>query len=83
MAHHKSAIKRIKTNLKAQERNRHYKSMLKSALKAVFTTTEKEAVIEKSKTAVSLLDKLAYKKIIHKNQAAHKKSKIARYVNSI
>ena len=83
MAHHKSAIKRIKTNEKARERNIHYKSMMKSALKAVFETSDKEVVVAKARSAISILDKLAIKGIIHRNKAANQKSRVAKYVNSL
>lgn len=82
MAHHKSAIKRIKTNQKANESNRHYKSMMKTALKKVFENPEKENLEGNAKEAVSMLDKLARKGIIHKNKAANQKSRIARFLNS-
>lgn len=83
MAHHKSAIKRIRTNKKATERNRHYKSLMKSTLKEALETTEKAAAEASLKTASSVLDKLVNKGIIHKNKAAHQKAKIAKHVNSI
>ncbi|MCK5739263.1 30S ribosomal protein S20 [bacterium] len=83
MAHHKSAIKRIKTNEKSRQRNNHYKSLMKSTLKSVFSTTEKEAAEGKMSGAISLLDKLASKGIIHKNKAANQKSRVARHINSL
>ena len=83
MAHHKSAIKRIKTNKKAAERNRHYKSLMKSTLKAALTTTEKTAADESLRKVTSILDKLVKKGIIHKNKAAHQKARIAKHANSI
>ena len=83
MAHHKSAIKRIKTSKKSRERNRHYKSILKSTLKSALATTEKPVAEESLRNATSVLDKLVKKGIIHKNQAANQKARIARHVNSI
>lgn len=83
MAQHKSAIKRIKTSKQARSRNRQYKTKLKSTLKSVFGTEEKEILVEKARNAVSLLDKLATKGIIHRNKAANQKSRIAKYVNSL
>ena len=86
MANIKSQIKRIETNRKATERNRAYKSELRTAVRRV-----KEAVAagdaESAATALSLagkkLDKAVSKGVIHKNQAANKKSAIARSVASL
>lgn len=83
MAHHKSAIKRIRTNEKSRQRNNHYKSLMKSTLKSVLSTTEKAAAEDKMNKAISLLDKLASKGIIHKNKAANQKSRVNRHVNSL
>jgi len=83
MPHHKSALKRVKTNLKRQKYNTHYKSMMKSAIKKVLGSTVKETAIQSLKDIYSLLDKLAKKKIIHKNKAANQKAQMARFVNSL
>ena len=80
MANIKSQIKRIGTNKKAQERNKAVKSELKTAIRAT-----REAVVagDKDKAQTSLLiaakklDKAASKGVIHKNQAANRKSAIA------
>ena len=70
----KSQIKRNKTNEKGRERNRAVKSELrtraKNAVAAVGTETE-EATL---RLAVKRIDMAASKGIIHKNQAANKKS---------
>ncbi|HEY5302915.1 MAG TPA: 30S ribosomal protein S20 [Acidimicrobiales bacterium] len=74
MANIKSQIKRNKTNEKARERNRAVKSEIrtraKNAVAAVGTETE-EATL---RLAVKRIDKAAAKGVIHKNQAANKKS---------
>ncbi len=82
MAHHKSAIKRIRTNEKARLRNKHYRSMMKTAIKKVRLAESKEAAAAHLTRAVSLLDRLAAKGIIHKNNAANKKAKLTRFVNN-
>jgi len=83
MAHHISAKKRIKTNLKSAKRNVHYKSTMKTAIKKVLTAPSKEvAAVELPKT-VALLDRLVSKGIIHKNKAAHQKSRLAKRVNAL
>ena len=83
MPHHKSTIKRMKTNLKRQEYNTHYRSKMKSAIKNVLITEDKESALDKLKYTYSLLDKLARKKIIHKHKAANQKARLAKYVTSL
>ncbi|MBN1350265.1 30S ribosomal protein S20 [candidate division KSB1 bacterium] len=83
MAHHKSAKKRIKTNLKSAANNRHYKSKMKTAIKKVIQTEDRAVAEENLKGAVSLLDKLATKKLIHKNKAANQKSRLVKHVNKL
>jgi len=83
MPHHKSAIKRVRTNLKSQEYNRHYKSMMKSYINKVLRINDKEAATEQFKQTQSLLDKLARKNVIHRNKAANQKRRLANHVNSL
>ena len=83
MAHHKSAIKRIRTSWKENRRNVSYKSEMKTAIKKVLSIKDKETIQQELKDTNALLDKLAAKKIIHKNKAANQKSKLARYANSL
>ena len=86
MANIKSQIKRIGTNKKAQDRNKAVKSELKTAIRAA-----REAVVsgDKDKATTSLalaskkLDKAASKGVIHKNQAANRKSAIAKKVSAL
>ncbi len=83
MAHHKSAIKRIRTERKARSRNRYYKRKVKEAIKAVMNSQTREEAFEKFKYTYSLLDKLVNKGIFHRNKAANRKAKLARYLNSL
>ena len=81
MANIKSQIKRNRTNKKAQERNKAVKSELKTAIRA---TREAVAGGDKDKATAALrlaskkIDKAASKGVIHKNQAANRKSAIAK-----
>jgi len=78
MAHHKSAIKRIRTNLKSNQRNRQYRSTLRTAsrrIKEIGISTAASADLNK---AYSLIDKLVGKGILHRNAAARRKSQLAR-----
>lgn len=80
MANIKSQIKRNKTNLKAQERNRAVKSELKTVVRharEAIASGDKEKAEHAVKLATKKLDKAASKGVIHKNQAANRKSAIA------
>jgi len=86
MANIKSQIKRIGTNKKAQDRNRAVKSELKSALRVAreaVVAGDKEKAVASLATASKKLDKAVSKGVIHENQAANRKSAIAKKVNSL
>jgi small subunit ribosomal protein S20 len=83
MAHHKSAKKRIRLEAKARMRNRHYKRQMKLAIKSVLKAETKEEAMENFKKTTSLLDKLASKRIIHRNKAANKKSRLAQHIQTL
>ena len=83
MANIKSQMKRIKTNEKARQRNVAVKSALKTAVRRVRTAAEAgdaAAATAALQTASKALDKAASKGIIHKNQAANRKSAMAKRV---
>ncbi|WP_308796444.1 30S ribosomal protein S20 [Agromyces silvae] len=86
MANIKSQIKRIRTNLKAQERNKAVKSELKTVIRATrdaITEGDKEKATAALRVANRKLDKAASKGVIHKNQAANRKSAIAKQVAAL
>ncbi|MCA9735338.1 30S ribosomal protein S20 [candidate division KSB1 bacterium] len=83
MAHHKSAIKRIELSAKQAVKNKHYKSMVKNAIKEVLAVTNKSDGEAKLTKAIKILDKTAGKKIIHKNKAANQKSRLTKFVNKL
>jgi small subunit ribosomal protein S20 len=86
MANIKSQIKRIGTNKKAQERNKAVKSELKTVIRS---TREAIAAGDAAKAQAALkvatkkLDKATSKGVIHANQAANRKSAIAKQVAAI
>ncbi len=79
MANIKSAIKRNKQNEKRRLRNRYYRgrarTFIKKARKAIEMNDLENARAETIK-AISALDKAAEKGIIHKNNAARRKSRL-------
>lgn len=86
MANIKSQKKRIITNEKARLRNRAVKSELKTAThKVVTAVNEGDATAAKTHAlaASRLFDKAASKGVIHKNQAANRKSGIMKLANNV
>jgi len=79
-------MKRILTNKKAQDRNKAVKSEVKTAVRqarAAITAGDKQAASEALVLASKKLDKAAAKGVIHKNQAANRKSAIAKQVAAL
>ena len=86
MANIKSQIKRNRQNEAAHERNKSVKSALKSAIRKFREAADSgdaEQARALAATANRKLDKAASKGVIHKNQAANKKSAISRKVASL
>ena len=80
MANIKSQLKRIKTNEKARQRNKATKSALKTTIRRfrdAADSGDNAKATELAYAASRALDKAASKGIIHKNQAANRKSAIA------
>jgi small subunit ribosomal protein S20 len=81
VANIKSQIKRNKQNEKARQRNKAVKSALKSSVRkfrAAADAGDVEAASAAMRAASRILDKAASKGVIHKNQAANRKSAIAK-----
>ncbi len=86
MANIKSQIKRIKQNEKRHQRNKAVKSGLKTAVRKFREAAdagEKDQALTLGQDAGKLLDKAASKGVIHKNQAANRKSAIAKRAASL
>ncbi|MBU4465730.1 MAG: 30S ribosomal protein S20 [Actinobacteria bacterium] len=86
MANIKSQIKRNKTNEKANERNKAVKSGLKTEIRrtrAAVALGDKAAAEKALVTATKKLDKAASKGVIHANQAANRKSSLAKQVAAL
>jgi small subunit ribosomal protein S20 len=81
VANIKSQIKRNKQNEKARQRNKAVKSSLKTSVRQfreAANAGDAEKVTETMRAALTKLDKAASKGVIHKNQAANRKSAIAK-----
>ncbi|PLX23273.1 MAG: 30S ribosomal protein S20 [Ignavibacteria bacterium] len=83
MPQHKSAKKRMRTNARKRAYNRMNKSRMKTAIKDLRDTQDKTVAEEKYKDVTTILDRLATKGIIHKNTAANRKSKLAKFVQTL
>lgn len=86
MAHHKSALKRIKQNKKRADRNKHVRSTLRTFVKRV-----REAVAAKDDTrakeslaaAIPVIDSAASKGVIHRSNASRSISRLTKLVNTL
>ena len=80
MANIKSQIKRVKTNEKRRQRNKSVRSSVRTAVRKFREAveagnTEDAATLQRA--AAKALDKAASKGVIHKNQAARRKSRLS------
>jgi len=79
-----SAKKRIRSSAKRRERNRIFRSRARTSVKKarkLIAEGRIEEAKEMMRLAVSALDKAAEKGIIHKNNAARRKSRLMRMLN--
>ena len=86
MANIKSQIKRIRTNEAARQRNKAVRSALKTAVRhfrEAADSGDREAALTAMNTASRELDKAATKGVIHANQAANRKSAMAKRANAL
>jgi len=83
MAHHKSALKRIRQTEKRRVHNKYYSRTTRNAIKTLRNTTDKGEAEKLFPGVAGMIDKLAKRNIIHKNKAANLKSKLALQVNSL
>ncbi len=86
MAHHKSTIKRIRQTKVRTERNRFYRTRISNisrAVKEAVAAGKKEDAQKALATADKEFQKFVSKKIIKKNTAARKVSRLAKMVNSL
>ena len=78
-----TVLKRVRQAKKANSKNRHYKSMMKNAVKSVMQITDKKDADTKLRNAISIIDRVQGKGVIHKNTASRQKSRIANHINSL
>ena len=80
----KSAAKRARQNITREKRNRRIKSMLKTSIRRFeesLQSGDMEEARVKLNAAVRQIDKAAARGVVHKNNAARKKSRLNRMIN--
>ena len=86
MAHHKAALKSIRQDKKRNPRNAARKSELKTRIKKVLAAVEEKDAGNAQKAlaeAIPTIDRSCRKGIIHKNNAARKKSRLTKKVQAL
>jgi small subunit ribosomal protein S20 len=84
MASHDSAIKAHRQSLAKRDANRQYRARLRGALRTIRTAIDSgdaAQVKDALRSTISLVDKMAGKKVIHRNAAARYKSRLAKRVS--
>ena len=83
MASHESAVKAHRQSLVKREANRQYRARLRGALRSIraaIDSGDPAKVKDALRETISLVDKMAGKKVIHRNAAARYKSRLAKRV---
>ncbi|NLT02780.1 MAG: 30S ribosomal protein S20 [Bacteroidales bacterium] len=83
MANHQSSLKRIRQTQTKRLHNRYYGRTTRNAVRDLRATTDKEAAQALLPKVTAMLDRLAVKRVIHKNKAANLKSKLAKAVSKL
>lgn len=83
MAHHKSALKRIRSNETKRLRNRYFHKTTRNAVRKLRGLENKGEAEKFFPEVASMIDKLAKRSIIHKNKAGNLKSSLALYINKL
>ena len=86
MANIKSQIKRIRTNEKAQARNKSARSSIKTAIRRfrdAVAAGDQKTIADELRNASQQLDVAVTKGVLHQNAAANKKSAMAKTANKV
>ena len=83
MAHHKSALKRIRQTKTRRLRNRYYGKTARTHIKDFRSTTDKKEATDLLPKTISEVDKLTKRGLIHKNKASNLKSSLMKKVNKM
>ena len=83
MPQHKSAAKRVRQDAKRRLRNRYHRTQVRTMIKDLRDTTSREEAEPKLNAIKAKLDRMATKRLIHPNAAAHTKSQLDQFVNEL
>jgi small subunit ribosomal protein S20 len=83
MAHHKSALKKIRQNEVRRLSNKYYARTTRNAIKKLREESNKEEAVKLFPKVSSMIDKLAKRNVIHKNKASNLKSGLAVHINKL
>ncbi|MDA7804044.1 30S ribosomal protein S20 [Crocinitomix sp.] len=83
MANHKSAIKRIRSNNAKRLRNKYQHKTMRNAVRSLRANENKKEAAEMLPKVSSLIDKLAKRRVIHKNKASNLISSLTSHVNGL
>jgi small subunit ribosomal protein S20 len=83
MANHKSALKRIRSNEAKRLRNRYQHKTTRTAIRKLRASKDAVEASALLKAVSSMVDKLARKNVIHKNNASNLKSSLTKHVNAL
>ena len=77
-----STLKRVRQSKKRNLRNKHYKSMMNTAIKNYLNSKTNDNSESLLRNAISIIDKVVKKGVIHQNKGANQKSKLMLHFNS-
>ncbi|NOQ72180.1 MAG: 30S ribosomal protein S20 [Crocinitomix sp.] len=83
MANHKSAIKRIRSNNAKRLRNKYQHKTVRNAIRVLRTSEDKKEAVAMLPKVASLIDRLAKRRVIHKNKAGNLISSLTTHVNAL
>jgi small subunit ribosomal protein S20 len=86
LAHHKSALKRIKQNAKKTERNKHIRTTLRTYIKRVreaVSAKDSSLAKESLSAVIPVIDSAASKGVIHRSNASRNISRLTKLVNTL
>ena len=83
MDRHPQQFKRERQDIKRRKKNIQNLSKLRTLINSVLKTDDPKTAESVYKSAVSFIDKMAQKHLIHKNTAARRKAQITQHLNTI
>ncbi|MES2479096.1 MAG: 30S ribosomal protein S20 [Bacteroidota bacterium] len=83
MANHKATKKDVRQSEKRRDSNRYYGKTTRNAIRKLLAISDKSEAATELPKVVSMIDKLAKRKIIHKNKASNLKSGIVVAINKL